>query len=77
MPVTCLSWTTRKSGTPLRFDCDGFTGGTSGSPWITGFNASTGTGRIGGYQQGGNTADISYSAYPGSAIRQRYRQATA
>jgi V8-like Glu-specific endopeptidase len=80
-PITCRNWTTRQSGTQLRFDCDGFTGGTSGSPWITGFNARTGTGRIvgvlGGYQQGGNTADISYSAYLGNAIRQLYRQAVA
>jgi hypothetical protein len=71
----------RKSATQLRFDCDGFTGGTSGSPWITGFNPATGTGRIvgviGGYQQGGNTAGISYSAYLGNAIKQLYRQASA
>jgi V8-like Glu-specific endopeptidase len=80
-PITCRNWTTRKSGTQLRFDCDGFTGGTSGSPWITGFNATTGTGRIvgvlGGYQQGGNTAGISYSAYLGNSIRQLYQQAAA
>jgi V8-like Glu-specific endopeptidase len=65
-PITGRNWTTRKSGTQLRFDCDGFTGGTSGSPWITGFNATTGTGRIvgvlGGFQPGGTTAGISYSA---------------
>jgi predicted small secreted protein len=40
-----------------------------------------GTGRIvgviGGYQQGGNTAGISYSAYLGNAIKQLYRQASA
>ena len=80
-PVTCRNWTTRQSATQLRFDCDGFTGGTSGSPWITGFSAATGTGRIvgvlGGYQQGGNTAGVSYSAYLGNAIRQLYRQAAA
>lgn len=80
-PITCRNWTTRQSATQLRFDCGGFTGGTSGSPWITGFDPATGTGRIvgvlGGYQQGGSTAGISYSAYLGSAIRQLYRQAAA
>jgi V8-like Glu-specific endopeptidase len=80
-PITCQNWTTRESATQLRFDCYGFTGGTSGSPWITGFNPATGTGRIvgviGGYQQGGNTAGISYSAYLGNAIKQLYRQASA
>jgi V8-like Glu-specific endopeptidase len=80
-PITCRNWTSRKSATQLRFDCDGFTGGTSGSPWITGFNRATGTGRIvgvlGGYQQGGDTAGISYSAYLGPAIKQLYRRATA
>jgi V8-like Glu-specific endopeptidase len=80
-PITCRNRTTRKSATQLRFDCDGFTGGTSGSPWITGFSAATGTGRIvgviGGYQQGGNTAGVSYSAYPGNAIKQLYRQTAA
>ena len=80
-PITCRNWTSRKSATQLRFDCAGFTGGTSGSPWITGFDPSTGTGRIvgvlGGYQEGGVTAGISYSAYLGRAIRQLYRQAAA
>jgi V8-like Glu-specific endopeptidase len=80
-PVTCKNWTTRQSATQLRFDCNGFTGGTSGSPWVTGFDPTTGTGRIvgvlGGYQEGGDTQAISYSAYLGSAIRQLYDQAIA
>lgn len=77
-PITCQNWTTRQSATQLRFECDGFTGGTSGSPWL---DPAAGTGRIigvlGGYQEGGSTAGVSYSAYLGSAIRQLYRQATA
>ena len=78
-PVTCKNWTTRQSATQLRFDCNGFAGGTSGSPWVTDFNSATGTGRIvgvlGGYQEGGDTPDISYSSYLGNAIRQLYDQA--
>jgi hypothetical protein len=78
---TCKNRTTRQSATQLRFDCNGFTGGTSGSPWVTGFDPATGTGRIvgvlGGYQEGGDTQAISYSAYLGNAIRQLYDQAIA
>jgi hypothetical protein len=32
---------------------------------------------IGGYQQGGDTASVSYSAYLGTAIRQLYDEAIA
>jgi V8-like Glu-specific endopeptidase len=80
-PITCQNWTTRQSATQLRFDCDGFTGGTSGSPWLTGFDPAAGTGRIvgvlGGYEEGGSTAGVSYSAYLGPAIRQLYGQVIA
>jgi hypothetical protein len=78
-PVTCQNWTKEQSASQLRFDCNGFTGGTSGSPWVTRFDPTTSTGRIvgvlGGYQEGGSTPDISYSSYLGDAIRQLYEQA--
>jgi V8-like Glu-specific endopeptidase len=78
-PVTCQNWTKEQSASQLRFDCNGFTGGTSGSPWVTKFDPTTSTGRIvgvlGGYQEGGSTPDISYSSYLGDAIRQLYEQA--
>jgi V8-like Glu-specific endopeptidase len=78
-PVTCQNWTKKQSADQLRFDCNGFTGGTSGSPWVTKFDSTTGTGRIvgvlGGYQEGGSTSDISYSSYLGDAIRQLYDEA--
>ncbi len=81
-PVTCLNWTSRLSATQLRFVCGGFTGGTSGSPWIMRFDRFTRTGVIvgviGGYQLGGYTDSISYSAYLGqAAIQQLYREAIA
>ena len=80
-PITCLNYTSRLSATQLRFVCGGFTGGTSGSPWIMHFDrrSRTGTvvGVIGGYQQGGYTDSISYSAYLGRAIQRLYRQAIA
>jgi V8-like Glu-specific endopeptidase len=78
-PVTCLNYTTEESTTQLRFECAGETGGTSGSPWMTHFDSRTRTGTIvgvlGGYQQGGDTPDISYSALLGSAIQRLYQQA--
>jgi V8-like Glu-specific endopeptidase len=80
-PITCLNYTSRLSATQLRFVCGGFTGGTSGSPWIMHFDRITRTGTIigviGGYQQGGDTDSISYSAYLGQAIGLLYRQAIA
>jgi V8-like Glu-specific endopeptidase len=78
-PITCVNWTSRQSATQLRFNCGGYTGGTSGSPWVTHFDprSRTGTivGVIGGYQQGGDTPSTSYSAYLGSGVHQLYEQA--
>jgi len=80
-PGRCINWTTRQSATQLRFDCGGFTGGTSGSPWVAHFSSRTRTGTIvgiiGGYQAGGDTAAISYSSYLGQAVRQLYQEAIA
>jgi hypothetical protein len=51
----------------MRFDCDGFPNGTSGSPWVTNVSPATGLGTvvgvIGGYEQGGDTPAVSYSSY--------------
>lgn len=80
-PITCVNWTSRQSATQLRFDCGGYTGGTSGSPWVTRFDprSRTGTivGVIGGYQEGGDDSSVSYSAFLGSGIHQLYEQAIA
>ena len=73
--------TTEQSPTQLRFPCQGFAGGTSGSPWIVrpSSRSLTGTiiGVIGGYQQGGDTSDISYSPYFGGDIQRLYQRAVA
>jgi len=78
-PVTCLNWTSQQSARQVRFACGGFFGGTSGSPWITRFDPRTRTGTIvgviGGYQEGGATDAVSYSAYLNGDIRQLYEQA--
>ena len=78
-PITCINWASRQSATQLRFECGGYTGGTSGSPWVTHFDTRSRTGTIvgviGGYQQGGDTPSISYSAYLNSDIQRLYEQA--
>src|SRR5215471_9132934 len=65
----------------VRFECGGFFGGTSGSPWVTNFNLKSGTGTIvgviGGYQEGGATDSVSYSSYLDDDIRKLYEQAQA
>ncbi len=80
-PITCINWTSRQSAAQLRFECGGFTGGTSGSPWVTRFAPRTRTGTIvgviGGYQEGGDSAAVSYSSYLGRAIQRLYRRAVA
>lgn len=80
-PVTCINRTSQQSARQVKFECGGFFGGTSGSPWLTSFNAQTRTGTIvgviGGYQEGGDTDAISYSAYLNGDIRQLYDQAVA
>ena len=80
-PTTCINWTSQQSATQLRFECGGFTGGTSGSPWVTHFDPRTRTGTIvgviGGYQQGGDTPAVSYSVHLSSGVQHLYRQAIA
>jgi V8-like Glu-specific endopeptidase len=65
----------------LEFACGGFTGGTSGGPFVARVNASTGDGTvigvIGGYQQGGDLASVSYSPRFGQAVRALYQTAIA
>jgi V8-like Glu-specific endopeptidase len=78
-PIACANWTSEQSQTQLKFACEDYTGGTSGSPWITRFDPLTRTGTIigviGGYQQGGDTPEISYSPYFNDDIKNLYEQA--
>ncbi|MFG2693964.1 trypsin-like serine peptidase [Kitasatospora sp. NPDC048407] len=72
-PITCEGLTTSRSNTQQRFDCAGFTDGTSGSPWVTEQGQVVGV--IGGYQQGGNSPEVSYSVAFGDRLADLYRQA--
>ena len=50
----------------MEFDCGGYTNGTSGGPFLANVHPATGLGTvigvIGGYEQGGDTPSVSYSA---------------
>jgi V8-like Glu-specific endopeptidase len=63
------------------FDCGNFTDGTSGGPFLADVNARTGEGWvigvIGGFQEGGDTPDISYSPRFSAAILALYQTATS
>ena len=78
-PVRCLTKSFKFRTGQMEFYCHGFWAGTSGSPWIIGYNAKTGSGTvfgvIGGYQEGGDYEWASYSAYFGSALRSLFNQA--
>jgi V8-like Glu-specific endopeptidase len=71
-PVWCSGLVKGFSATQFEFDCGGYTNGTSGGPFLTGVDAATGQGTvigvIGGYQQGGNTPQVSYAAVFGTAV---------
>ncbi|AUG77110.1 hypothetical protein CFP65_2270 [Kitasatospora sp. MMS16-BH015] len=73
-PITCSVRTSRFSDTQERFDCHGYTDGTSGSPWLT--KSGQVVGVIGGYEQGGATDQTSYSITFDRRVAELYRQAT-
>lgn len=65
-PIVCRNRARRFSSSQLEFDCGGYADGTSGSPLLANVSPSTGPGTvigvIGGYEQGGYTASVSYAA---------------
>jgi V8-like Glu-specific endopeptidase len=80
-PVWCAGLAKGFSATQLVFDCAGYPTGTSGGPFLADVNAATGQGTvigvIGGYQQGGDTSEVSYAASFGTAVAVLYAQAQA
>jgi V8-like Glu-specific endopeptidase len=80
-PVWCTGPLKGFSATQFEFDCDGYTNGTSGGPFLAGVDAATGQGAvigvIGGYQQGGDTPQVSYAAVFSAATAQLYATAEA
>jgi V8-like Glu-specific endopeptidase len=82
-PITCLApaRTFHGDSHQMVFDCDGFTTGTSGGPFLARVNAKTGDGTvigvIGGWQEGGNTPSVSYSPRFFTNVRDLYNYATS
>ncbi|MFI9361309.1 trypsin-like serine peptidase [Kitasatospora sp. NPDC053057] len=76
VPNLCTNTTAQQSAYQRVIQCPSYPGGTSGGPWI---NTATGdvVGATGGYQQGGDTDDTSYSAYFDHTIADLYAQAEA
>ena len=75
-PLQCTSTTSMFNSHQREIACPAYSGGTSGSPFI---DTATGdvVGIIGGYQQGGDTDDISYSAYFDQTIGNLYQTAVS
>lgn len=75
-PITCTVPSYRFQGFPA-FDCDGYIGGTSGSPWLvrTPLGPAV-TGVIGGLHQGGCVTWTSYSSVLGNAAWRGYLRAS-
>jgi hypothetical protein len=80
-PISCVNWAKSFSATQLEFDCDGYTDGTSGGPFLAAASGASGQGTvigvIGGYEQGGDTSEVSYAAAFGAAVKALYQRAEA
>jgi V8-like Glu-specific endopeptidase len=78
-PIKCATESFEFAPDQMKFFCRNFQNGTSGGPWILGFDPADGTGTvfgvIGGYQQGGNFPWASYSAYFGLPALRLFLQA--
>jgi V8-like Glu-specific endopeptidase len=80
-PITCQNWIKEPMTDQLEFDCGSYTDGTSGGPFLADVDATTGQGRvigvIGGYEQGGDTPQVSYSAVLGANVAALFKTAVA
>ncbi|WP_369377482.1 serine protease [Streptomyces sp. cg36] len=73
-PQTCTNATTAYGDTQQRIECPAYSGGTSGSPWEAADGSVIGV--IGGYEEGGDDPDVSYSIVFGHTTNALYRLAT-
>ena len=80
-PVTCQNPIKQPMAGQLEFDCGGYTDGTSGGPFLSEVSQTTGQGMvigvIGGYQQGGDSPQVSYSPVLGANAAALYQVAVA
>jgi hypothetical protein len=80
-PVGCATSSFEFAADQMEFYCGGYRDGTSGGPWVLGYDGGKGTGTvfgvIGGYDWGGDYDWASYSAVLGSSALRLFRQAEA
>jgi V8-like Glu-specific endopeptidase len=80
-PITCQNWIKEPMTDQLEFDCGSYTDGTSGGPFLADVDPTTGQGTvigvIGGYEQGGDTPQVSYSAVLGANVAALFKTAVA
>ena len=80
-PITCENWLKEPMTDQLEFDCGGYTNGTSGGPFLAEVDPATGQGAvigvIGGYEQGGDTPQVSYSAVLAGGAAALFKTAVA
>ena len=80
-PITCQNWLKEPMTDQLEFDCGSYTDGTSGGPFLAEVDPATGQGAvigvIGGYEQGGDTPQVSYSAVLGGGVAALFKTAVA
>jgi V8-like Glu-specific endopeptidase len=80
-PIRCATKSFKVSGSQMEFYCHSFWYGTSGGPWIIGYNGRTGGGTvfgvIGGYEAGGYQSWASYSTILWQGAESLFRQAEA
>jgi hypothetical protein len=78
-PVQCATGSFEFEPGQMEFYCHDYWDGTSGGPWISGYQGNSGTGTvigdIGGYEQGGNDEWSSYSPYFSAPTLQLFMQA--
>lgn len=78
-PVHCHVGTYEEKSGQLGFNCGPFSSGTSGSPWIAGYNTKTKNGNvignIGGLHTGGCSASTSYSSKYGAGTLATFNRA--
>lgn len=70
-PVGCTTKTKKYTDTQMELDCSGLPDGASGSPFIASGDRLVGV--LGGYEQGGNSPNTSYSIYFSERIAKIYR----
>lgn len=89
-PIACENWTHRPwrptlpspyESRQMEFDCGGYTNGTSGGPFLAKLSKTTGLGTvigvIGGWEEGGLIASVSYSPRFGKAVQALYATAVS